>query len=54
MLKAHDGSYRTVDYPTQDEIAASAAVYLGGHIYEVSADEASALTNAGYTVEEVG
>jgi hypothetical protein len=53
VLKAGDGSYQTVSYPTQDQIAASAAVYLGGHIYEVSDEEAAALVAAGYTVEAV-
>lgn len=48
VLKAADGTYSTVDTPTQDQIDASAVAYLGGHVYEVSADEAAALTAAGY------
>lgn len=53
VLKAHDGSYVTTSYPTQDQIAASSAVYLGGNVYEVSDEEAAALQTAGYEVEEV-
>lgn len=41
-------TYRTVDVPTQDEVAEATAVYQGGHIYEVSEEEAEALTAAGY------
>lgn len=45
-----DGVYRTKSYPTQAELEAADAYYLGGHIYEVSAAEATALTAAGFTV----
>lgn len=48
VLKAADGSYTTVDVPTGDQIAASVAVYLGGHIYDITTAEAAALTSAGY------
>lgn len=45
-----DGTYRTVDVPTQAQIDAATEVYLGGHIYEVTSTVATALTAAGYTV----
>lgn len=50
MVKSVAGTYTTVVNPTQDELDAADRYYLGGHIYEVDADEATALTNAGYTV----
>lgn len=50
VLKNQDGTYTSKLTPTQDECAAAAAVYLGGHSYQVSAEEAAALTAAGYTV----
>ena len=43
-----DGTYQTIDYPTQDQIDSATEVYLGGHIYEVSSATATALTTAGY------
>lgn len=45
-----DGTYRMKRFPTIDEIAAADAAYLGGHIYEVDEDEATALVAAGYVV----
>lgn len=48
VLKAKDGSYSQVTYPTSDDLAAAAAAYLGGHVYPVSDAEAAALTAAGY------
>lgn len=48
-----DGEYVTLDYPTQDQIASASATYLGGHIYQVTAEEAAELIAAGYEVEEV-
>jgi hypothetical protein len=48
VLKSVAGVYTTVDTPTQDEIDAAAICYLGGHIYPISAAEATALTAAGY------
>lgn len=48
VLKATDGTYETVSYPEQDQIDAAAIVYLGGHIYEISDEEADELTDAGY------
>lgn len=35
-------------YPTQDEVADADFAYLGGHTYDISAAEATTLTNAGY------
>ena len=50
VLKNEDGSYVTVETPTPEQAAAAAAVYVGGHIYEVALAEADALTAAGYEV----
>lgn len=50
VLKAADGTYTTVDNPTQLQVLAAAVAYLGGHVYEVTTEEAAALTAAGYTV----
>ena len=36
--------------PTPEQIDAAEICYLGGHVYEVDADEAESLTAAGYTV----
>lgn len=52
MLKK-DGVYATVSYPSQLQIREADVAYLGGHIHEVSAEEAAALDAAGYDVEEV-
>ncbi len=35
-----------------DDLDAADVVYLGGHVYEVSEDEAADLVAAGYTVED--
>ena len=43
-----NGTYATFDYPTQDQIDSASEVYLGGHIYTISSDVATALTAAGY------
>lgn len=45
-----DGEYRTYDDPLDTVVASADEVYLGGHVYEVSADVAAALEAAGYTV----
>ena len=47
VIKAN-GTYTTVDYPTQDQLDAADIVYLGGHVYTVDADEAAELIAAGY------
>jgi hypothetical protein len=44
------GVYLTFDTPSQELIDTATEVYLGGHIYEVTAEVADALTLAGYTV----
>lgn len=44
-----DGTYATYDSPDANTVASASEVYLGGHIYEVSAAVASALNAAGYT-----
>lgn len=49
VLKATNGTYTTVDYPTSDDIDAAAIAYIGGHVYTVSTAEATALNSAGYT-----
>lgn len=47
-LLKNDGFYREVVNPTNEEIAAADIAYLGGHIYQVTSDEAAALNAAGY------
>lgn len=51
LLKTGD-TYVETTYPSQHEMDAADVVYLGSHIYEVSADEAADLIAAGYTVTE--
>lgn len=53
VLKDENGTYQTVDMPTDVQVNQAAAVYLGGHVYDVSAGEAEALTTAGYEVAEI-
>ena len=43
-----DGVYATYDTPDQLTVASATEVYMGGHVYEISAATATALTNAGY------
>lgn len=45
-----DGVYRTVDTPTISEVNAADIAYLGGHVYQVSDEEADSLRAAGYDV----
>lgn len=52
VLKSESGGYVTVEHPTNEQIDAAAIAYLGGHVYEVSDDEADSLTAAGYEVTE--
>lgn len=47
-MKNTDGTYTLLDTPSEDQIAASLAVYMGGHIYEVSDAEAALLEAAGF------
>lgn len=42
------GVYSTVDMPDQLTLATATEVYLGGHVYPISAETATALTAAGY------
>lgn len=46
----HGGVYRTYDTPSDVEVNTAQEVYLGGHIYNITAATADALTTAGYTV----
>lgn len=42
------GTFTSVQYPSDSQIAAATAVYLGGHVHTITADEAAELTAAGY------
>jgi hypothetical protein len=44
------GAYRSVRFPTQDEIAAATTTYMGGHEYEVDGIAKAALIAAGVGV----
>lgn len=44
----NDGFYAEVSNPTDEDVRTADAAYIGGHIYRVTADEANALTDAGY------
>lgn len=46
------GTYRSVRYPAQDEIAAATTAYLGGHEYTVDDATKAALIAAGVGVTE--
>lgn len=46
------GTYTAVRFPTQDEIAAATAVYMGGHEYVVDDAVKAALIAAGVGVTE--
>lgn len=43
-----DGTYATYDQPNANQVASATEVYLGGHVYEIDAATATALTTAGY------
>ena len=47
-LLKESGIYRQTSEPLAEEITAAEFTYLGGHVYEISAAEALALTAAGY------
>lgn len=53
VLKNYDGTYTQTQFPSQDDVAAAAAAYLGGHIYVVKQSEAFALNAAGYTTTRI-
>ena len=42
------GAYRQVLYPAQSELEAADGYYLGGHLYEITAAEKTALEASGY------
>lgn len=42
------GIYRQISDPSAEEITAADVVYLGGHVYEITPEEAAALVAAGY------
>ena len=43
-------SYREVRNPTNEEVAEADIAYLGGRTYQITTQEAAALTAAGYEV----
>lgn len=43
-----DGVYQTVELPESDGFESAEEVYLGGHIYLINDEVATALTDAGY------
>lgn len=45
-----DGEYYEIRFPTQDDIDEADIFYMGGHEYEVTSAEKTALEAAGYTV----
>lgn len=49
---SNGGTYTAVRFPTQDEIAAATAVYMGGHEYTVDDATKAALIAAGIGVTE--
>lgn len=48
LLKQGPGVYVLTDDPSNEDVAAAQATYLGGHEYVVDAAEAQSLTAAGY------
>jgi len=52
VLEGPPGSYRAVRFPTQDEIAAATAAYIGGHEYDVDDATKAALIAAGVGVTD--
>lgn len=50
VLKQPSGAYVQIEGPSPEQIEDAAVVYLGGRSYEVSAEEATALSAAGYEV----
>jgi len=46
------GVYATRRYPTQDEITAATEYYAGGHEYEVTSAQKSAIIAAGIGITE--
>jgi len=50
VLKQANGTWVTVDQPTQAQINAALVYYQGGRVYTITQAEAEALYAAGYTV----
>lgn len=48
VIRNADLSYSTVRYPALDTLLAAVAVYQGGHVYELTSQEVTDLTAAGY------
>ena len=50
VIKYVDGTYQTILSPsiTQYNDPSTAFIYQGGHVYEITAEEAAALQAAGY------
>lgn len=48
VLKEKDGSYRTIEVPSEDDQVNADTVYLGGHVHLVSDEEAASLSAAGF------
>lgn len=48
VIKNQDDSYSSVRFPWLGDLEAAKEVYLGGHVYFVTSEEATALTAAGY------
>ena len=44
----YEGEYFQMRYPSEDDFVEAEAVYVGGHEYVVSDEEAADLTDAGY------
>lgn len=53
MLKI-DGVYAIYDTPSQDDLDRSTEYYLGGHIYDVTAETAQALADDGFADQITG
>lgn len=52
VLKSASGGYELVEDYSPEQLDAAVVAYIGGHVYEVSDDEANSLTAAGYEVTE--
>lgn len=48
LLLRQDGTYLLTRYPWQGDVNASLRAYLGGHVYELTPEEVTSLTDAGY------
>ena len=47
VLREHDGTYRTVETPSGDDMANADRVFLGGHVHLVTDEEAAEIQAAG-------